>query len=260
MPLVATPLSAAELSGYREFGFVVRRRVFSADEMAELAAEADRLLNKHRDLIDPKNLRCRHMKHADSGEPLFEVFDPVNDISPVCERFTSDARIVAMVDSIYGEPCSLFKEKLIFKLPGAMGYNLHQDIPRTWAGFPRSFLTVLVPIDPPTEENGCTELFAGYHHDFLARENGEGYTLPDDCVDSARRIKLLLDPGDVAIFHGLTPHRSSPNRSPTTRRAFYISYNARSEGGDQHELHYREFHEFMRKHLVPDAPESMYFR
>jgi len=84
--------------------------------------------------------------------------------------------------------------------------------------------------------------------------------LPDDCVDPARSVKLLLEPGDVAVFHGLTPHRSGPNRSTTMRRAFYISYNARSEGGDQHEFHYREFHDFMRKRLAPDAPESMYFR
>jgi hypothetical protein len=260
MPPVATPLSTAELSEYRELGFVVRRHVFTAEEMAELAAESDRLLTEHRELIDPKNLRCRYMKHVDSGEPLFEVFDPVNDISPVCARFTADARIRTMVDSIYGGPASLFKEKLIFKFPGAIGHDLHQDIPRTWSGFPRSFLTVLVPIDPPTEENGCTELFSGYHHDFIVAPNGEGYMLPDGCVASKRRVKLLLDPGDVAIFHGLTPHRSSPNRSSATRRAFYISYNARSEGGDQRELHYREFHLFLRKCLDSDAPESVYFR
>jgi len=175
---VATALSAVELADYKRFGFVVRRGVFAQEEMAELAAEAERLLTEHSDLIDPKNLRCRYMARFDAGEPLFEVFDPVNDISPVCERFTSDARILAMVDSICGEPASLFKEKLIFKLPGAMGYNLHQDIPRTWAGFPRSFLTVLVPIDRPTDENGCTEIFTGYHHDFIVSGNGEATCCP----------------------------------------------------------------------------------
>ncbi|HVC92121.1 MAG TPA: phytanoyl-CoA dioxygenase family protein [Pirellulales bacterium] len=258
--LNSPPLSASELDDFRRLGFVVRRRVFAPDEMAELAAEAERLLSERSDLIDPKNLRCRYMARENSGEPLFDVFDPVNDISPVCERFTSDARIVGLVDSIYGEPCSLFKEKLIFKLPGAMGYHLHQDIPRTWEGFPRSFLTALVPIDRPSDENGCTEIFTGYHHDFIVAEGGDHYHLPDDCVDLARRVKLLLEPGDVAIFHGLTPHRSGPNRSTTMRRAFYISYNARGEGGDQHDFHYREFHAFMRKRLAPDESKSMYFR
>ena len=172
------------------------------------------------------------MAHVETGEKLFEVFDPVNDISPVCERFTNDPRLLKrMVESIYGEPACLFKEKLIFKPPGALGYNLHQDIPRTWAGFPRTFLTVLIPIDRSTQENGCTEIFSGYHHEFMAPpDRPDLYMLPADSVDPARRVRLVLEPGDVAIFHGLTPHRSDPNRSSEMRRVFYVSYNARSDG------------------------------
>ncbi|HEY2250819.1 MAG TPA: phytanoyl-CoA dioxygenase family protein [Planctomycetaceae bacterium] len=254
-------MSACELDEYRQAGFIIRRHAFSADEMAELADECDRLLTERTDLIDPLNLRCRFMKHVETGEPVFEVFDPVNDISAVCEKFTTDARILALVDSICGEPASLFKEKLIFKPPGALGYNLHQDIPRTWAGFPRTFLTVLIAIDRATEENGCTEVFSGYHHQFLSpADRPDLYMLPDDAVDRSRRVKLLLDPGDVAIFHGLTPHRSDPNRSSQMRRAFYLSYNARSDGGDQREQHYREFQEKMRGHHASQGREDMYFK
>src|SRR5262249_1745336 len=162
-----TSLSAVELDEYRRLGHVVRRRAFSAEMIAELRTESDRLLRERRDLIDPYNLRCRFMAHVETGDKIFEVFDPVNDISPVCARFTSDARLLAMIESIYGEPACLFKEKLIFKPPGALGYNLHQDIPRYWKGFPQTFLTVLIPIDAATEENGCTEVFSGYHHDSL---------------------------------------------------------------------------------------------
>src|SRR5579872_4532284 len=144
------PLSAAELDRYRTHGFVIRRGVFRADEMWRLCAETERLLTDRRDLIDPSNLRCRFMAHVETGEKVFEVFDPVGDISPLCARFTADGRILAMVESILGEPACLFKEKLIFKPAGALGYNLHQDIPRYWAGFPRSFLTVLIPIDSST--------------------------------------------------------------------------------------------------------------
>ena len=255
----APPLSDVELGHYCEHGFVIRGCVFSPDEMADLAEECDRLLRECRHLIDRHNLRCRFMQHADGGEPLFEVFDPVNDISPLCARITADPRLLAIVESIYGEPACLFKEKLIYKLPGASGYQLHQDIPRSWTGFPRTFLTVLIPIDRPSDENGCTELFSGYHHDFLFPEQQDLYMLPDDCVTESRSLKLLLQPGDVAVFHGLTPHRSAPNRSTSTRRALYVSYNASSDGGDQRAQHYVEFHEFLRKRLPADAIEAMYF-
>jgi hypothetical protein len=255
----AAPLSDIELGQYREHGFFIRRQVFRPAEMAALVDEADRLLNDCQDLIDRNNLRCRFMQHVDGGEPLFEVFDPVNDISPLCAKITEDPRLLAMVESIDGEPACLFKEKLIYKLPGASGYQLHQDIPQSWAGFPHTFLTVLIPIDPATEENGCTEVFFGYHHNFLL-PGQDLYLLPDYCVANSRGVKLLLQPGDVAVFHGLTPHRSGPNRSTAMRRAFYVSYNANSEGGDQRSRHYEEFHDFMRTRLAADATGAMYFK
>lgn len=258
--LMQLELTKAELAAYRQLGFAVRRRVFSADEMAALADESERLLADCRQLIDRRNLRCRFMNHVETGGPLFEVFDPVNDISPFCRQLTGDGRIRAMVESIYGGAAALFKEKLIYKLPGAPGYPLHQDIPRNWSGFPRSFLTVLIAIDSATEENGCTQVFSGYHHGYLLPDQTDIYMLPDDCIDSSRCVKLLLEPGDVAIFHGLTPHRSAPNRSAAMRRAFYVSYNAMAEGGDQRARHYAEFHDFLRARLDSGTAEGMYFR
>ena len=256
----ARALTAEELSQYRESGFVICRGVFAETEMAEFAAEADRLLSDCSKLIDRRNLRCRFMPHFDGGEPLFEVFDPVNDLSPTLERLSVDPRILAILESIYGEPASLFKEKLIYKPPGALGYDLHQDIPRHWPGFPRSFLTVLISIDEATAANGCTEVFAAYHQAFLGPENNHSYMLPADAVDPSRGVKLLMAPGDAAIFHGLTPHRSAPNRSGRSRRAFYVSYNARSEGGDQRARHYAEFHQKMKERLSPADRAAAYFR
>ncbi|MEI8380080.1 MAG: phytanoyl-CoA dioxygenase family protein [Planctomycetota bacterium] len=252
-------LSPQQLDRYRSDGFVVVRNLFSATEIQGLRQETERLLTECADLINPRNLRCRYMAHHETGESLFEVFDPVNDISPICEQFTHDPRIMNVMESIYEEPALLFKEKLIFKLPGAMGYNLHQDIPLYWEGFPRTFVTVLIPIDETTRENGCTEVFSGYHADFLSN-NPEVYMLPDETVDPARRTWLELQPGDVAIFHGLTPHRSSPNRSHAMRRTLYVSYNASSDGGDQRTAHYAKFQDKMRARVESQTGGKTYFQ
>ena len=39
-------------------------------------------------------------------------------------------------------------------------------------------------------------------------------------------MPLVLEPGDVAVFGGFTPHRSDPNLSDRWRRQLYLSYNA----------------------------------
>jgi hypothetical protein len=239
------------LARYRELGHIVIRNLFLPDEIAELVRETERILIECRELIRPENLRCRFMPHFETGEKLFEVFDPVNDISPVCARFSNDPRIHAILEAIYGEPACLFKEKLIFKLPGATGYNLHQDIPLSW--------DVLIPVDGSTRENGCTEVWSGYHADFLCDDPGT-YMIPRHMVDDSRRAYLEMAPGDVAIFHGLTPHASEPNRSSGMRRTFYVSYNRASDGGDQRADHYARFHEKTLGRHAPDVRETFYFR
>ncbi len=251
-------LTADQVREYEIHGFLVLRKFFHSGEMRSLLEDSERLLQRE-DLISPHNLRCRYMDHHQTGMPLFEVFDPVNDISPVCERFSRDPRILSVLALLYGEPACLFKDKLIFKPSGALGYKLHQDIPLAWKGFPRTFLTVLIPIDPSCEENGCTEVFSGYHGDFLSRD-ASVYMLSDDVVDNKRGTPLVLDPGDIAIFHGLTPHRSAPNRSGQMRRVFYVSYNAQSDGGDQREAHYAEFRERMGGHRQSLTNEPLFFR
>lgn len=253
-------ISSDQLIAYHENGFVILRSVFSPAEMNSIQQECDRLLTEYAFCIDPLNVRCRFMPHHESGEPLFEVFDPVNDLSALLHQVCFNApRITSALEAIYQEPAELFKEKLIYKMPGANGYHLHQDIPQSWSGWPRSFLTVLLAIDASNRNNGCTEVFHGYHDRFLSSDPNE-YMLPASCVCESRHAFLELDPGDVAIFHGLTPHGSAANGSAGTRRAFYISYNARSDGGDQRQSHYRAFQAMLKNRVGQEFTGVPYFR
>ncbi|MBA3312100.1 MAG: phytanoyl-CoA dioxygenase family protein [Planctomycetaceae bacterium] len=252
-------LTAEQVERYRRDGFLILRSVFSPAEAAELSVEADGLLERHRGLIDKKNLRCRFQSHHASGESLFETFDPVIDIAPVCQRIAHDVRILDVLADLYGEPACLFKDKLIFKPPGAQGYVLHQDF-IAWDGFPRSFVTVLVPIDAADAENGCTEVFPGHHlAGPLTPEDGQFHELPVDAVDVSKSVKLELAPGDIAIFGGFTPHRSAPNGSPNPRRQLYLSYNAFSDGGGQRERHYLDFHAYLRRKYRDRGVTDLHF-
>jgi 2-aminoethylphosphonate dioxygenase len=243
----AGALSSDQLADYDKRGYLVLHQLFSAAEVAELQAESVRLIQR-KDLMSERNLRCRFQPHVETEEPLFEVFDPVNDISPLCERVSTERRILDVLRPIYDdEPC-LFKDKLIYKLPGAMGYDLHQDYPACWTGFPTSFTTVLIAIDPMRADNGCTEVFPGYHRNGLIDPEPGCFRLPAGAVDESHAVPLELQPGDAAVFGCYVPHRSAPNRSHRTRRALYVSYNARSDGGEQRARHYAEFREYLLKY------------
>ena len=252
-------LIEVDLDQWTRDGFVIVRNVFSSVEMATLS-DAAWQLTQQRELIDKLNLRCRFRETHDNADCLWETFDPVIDLSPECGQFASDPRLLCILQDLYGEPACLFKDKLIFKQPGTKGYELHQDW-ISWPGFPRSFLTVLIPIDAATEANGCTEVFPGYHQKGpMNPQDGQYHALANDAVDLQKAVPLVLAPGDIAVFDGFTPHRSSPNLSDSWRRQLYLSYNAMSDGGAQRDAHYVEFHQYLRKRYEEHQLADTYFR
>jgi len=160
----------------------------------------------------------------------------------------------------YGEEACLYKNKRIYKPPGAKGYGLHKDW-IAWPGFPHSFLTVLVPFDRADADNGCTIVFPGYHKKgSLSPEDGHYHELSRELIDESRGVPLELEPGDLAIFGGFTPHCSAPNRSDRWRRQLYLSYNKLSDGGRQRERHYEEFHCWLRVKYAEYGKTNLFFR
>jgi hypothetical protein len=253
------PAETGLRADYERDGFVVIRGVYEPGEMAEAAREADRLLADCARLQSVKNIRCRWQNNVFTGECTFETFDPVIDLSPVCERLARHPRLMALLADLYGERACLFKDKLIYKPPGVKGYGLHQDW-IAWDGFPCSFLTVLVPFDAADRDNGCTVVYPGYHRDGpLTPPDGQYHELPAETVDESKAVYLALEPGDVAVFGGFTPHRSDPNVSDRWRRQLYLSYNAFSDGGDQRDKHYREFHAWLREKYAQYGKTDTYF-
>jgi hypothetical protein len=252
-------LTPGDCRTYHDQGYVVLRGLFHPAEMALASMEADRLLER-RDLMVADNIRCRWQPHCDTGDCLFETFDPVIDLSPVLAAIARDARLLGVLADLYGEPAWLFKDKLIYKPPGAKGHDLHQDY-ISWPSFPTTFVTAAVAIDPCGPDNGCTEVYPGVHKKgYLSPADGDYHPLPDEAVAGVDPVPLELGPGDVAVFGGYVPHRSGPNRTDRWRRLLYLSYNADSDGGDQRDAHYREFHEWLKVKYAEYGKTGVWFR
>lgn len=244
------------MSRVQEDGYLVLKGMFPDVSAALGEAEA---LAERIDLLDERNLRCRWQTHVETGHTLLDALDPVIDISPAIHAMAKDSRLVDAVAGFVGEPVQLFKDKLLFKQPGALGHACHQDY-ISWPSFPLTFTTALVALDAATEENGCLEVFAGCHRDgYLSPQDGDFHDLSESLFPQTARRKLLLEPGDVAIFGCWLPHGSGPNRSKAPRRHLYLSYCARSEG-DLRRDHYREFHAWLEKRYREYGQMELFFR
>lgn len=253
------PLAPRDLDQYREKGFLVVRNVFRPDEVLDVARETEGLLSRA-DLMDQKNLRVRWQVHVETMDPVFELYDPIVDIAPHCHAWAHDPRVLGAVGKLLGDEAHLIKDKLIYKPAGAGGYPLHQDF-IAWPGFPESFTTVVVAIDPATEANGWIKVHPGAHaKGCLAERDGNFHILDDALVDASAAVSLDLAPGDIAIYGGFMPHQSAPNRSPTQRRHLLFSYNAAKDGGEQRASHYEAFHHYLRSVYSMMGLADMHFR
>ncbi|HEY1050070.1 MAG TPA: phytanoyl-CoA dioxygenase family protein [Prosthecobacter sp.] len=252
------PLTPDQIAAYHRDGFLIVPGVFAAEAVA-LQQDAERLMTLTA-LMDSNNIRCRWQDHAETGECRFDCFDPVIDISPVCERIARSPLLIGMAAQLYGEPAYLFKDKLIFKPSGAKGYDMHQDF-ISFEGFPESFMTTIVAIDPSDAASGATEVFPGYHQQgCMSPRDGMYHQLKDDQVDRSKGVTLDLQPGDVAFFSGFTPHCSAPNKSPHSRRLLYLSYSAERDGGDRRAGHYEFFHNWLQERYAEYGKTETYFR
>lgn len=244
---------------FNEKGYAVLRGLFTEDEVAQWQQESDRLLGLS-DIIQEENLRVGFRTRSD-GERYVEKIDPLVDISPVFQALAKDERILSALRAIYNDEPVLFKDKLIFKMPGVTGYTMHQDA-SWWQGFPiESLISVMVAIDGADRENGGLELFWGYHDRFLSTP-GELRNLNAEetaLIDEARGELVETNPGDIILFHSLAPHRSGQNLSNRWRRQLYLTYNA-AEHGDLYAAHYKHYHEYVQRGWSEEQKSKATFR
>ncbi len=126
-----------------------------------------------------------------------------------------------------------FKDKLIMKRPGTLGYGMHQDYPY-WEhlGAPADdYVTCFIALDPFDAASGSTEMFPGLHRRRLPAPPDDPFDCDERHMDLTKGYILDLAPGDVVMMHSLTPHRSAPNRSPLPRRVLIFSYTKARHAG-----------------------------
>ena len=122
-----------------------------------------------------------------------------------------------------------FDDPRVIKLPGGAGFAPHQDAPAYVDFGVEHHVTLMVPIDAFTAENGALEMARNACAREFLPQKPDG-TLRDGVIEGMDLETLLAQPGDVIAFDAWVPHRSGPNRSATPRRSFYLTYNPVSAG------------------------------
>jgi ectoine hydroxylase len=226
-----------------EEGYVVRRDVFSPDEVAATVEACESLVE---DVA-----RSRRGQRMTVGSYTFEDdqaatlmvkwegdsdvihgLEPFAHLSPLLADLAVDARLVEPMIDLVGAPAPmLFTEKLNLKRPQHGGQNpFHQDFPY-WSDAQDAsrIATAMLFLDDADTTNGTLEVVPGSHRDgqWPTRRDSDPFgnlEIDPQAAADVTTVPLEVPAGSVAYFGPWLVHRSAPNRSERERRALLFSY------------------------------------
>ncbi|MBW2282112.1 MAG: phytanoyl-CoA dioxygenase family protein, partial [Deltaproteobacteria bacterium] len=152
---------------------------------------------------------------------------------PVFRDFVCQPRLVDLVGGVLGPDVDCFLSQFIFKLPGALGQPWHQDA--FYFPFDREpQVGAWLALTETTPENGPLWVLPRSHTEPLhqavrdTREHANMAYVEIVDHDTRAAVPVLLDPGDLIVFHSHLFHKSSDNTADYMRAAMVYHFG---EGG-----------------------------
>lgn len=218
-------LTAAHRHDWAAAGRVVLVNVLDQSVLAELDAAVHEVEAwSHTD-----GPGMHHFELTDTGPQLARS----EDFDPYHERLSAFLRrgvVSAVLAELFGEPATLFKEKINYKHPGGAGFAPHQDITAYRNGHLAKIerhISVMVPLDSSTVASGCLFFSDAARNEILPNAAGR---IDPDWVRGAEWHPVEVGPGDLVFFDSYAPHHSGTNMSEASRRVMYLTYNRAADG------------------------------
>lgn len=222
-------LTKDQLQHFDENGYLLRKKVFSIDEIGSISDAFGRLQEIALDLEDSCDKNGAHF--VVEKKKIHRIVW-AGGAEPALLNISEDPRLTVPVAQMLG---SIAMDQLIcqahYKLPGdKVSFPLHQDSENRGYGTEDwkdvngsgSYIQTVVAIDPMDRGNSPLIIEPGSHkqgHLELDKElNRIAY------VRSHHFEQLKMDPGDVLYFGPYFVHGSGVNRSNRSRRIFINGY------------------------------------
>ena len=215
-----TCISGAQAEAYATQGGFVLPDVFSPMELTTLLAELDPLEAEKNALL--KHVGPNELSIAKHDEIVFRAHTVLH--SPQAKGLASHPTMQALVKDLIGPKVRLYWDQIVYKRPGTpTEFPWHQDNGYTFVQ-PQQYLTCWIALNDAVEENGCPWIAPGLHK--LGTLNHWWADLGFQCLKETPEdaVAMPLKAGSIAVFSSLTPHRTGPNLTAHTRKAYILQY------------------------------------
>ena len=225
-------LSAADIDSFHEQGFLTVPQVSPPEEVAALRGIFERLFAQRAGRAEGAQFDMVTHDEDDAAPKLSQIIKPAN-FAPELLRTQFRVNALAVARRLLGANAIQVSEHAILK-PAGQGAATpwHQDEAFRDAGFEYEQVSIWMPLQEATVENGCMQYVPGTHRVGVLDHRSPG----DDprihaleCsgeFNAADAVACPLPAGGAAIHHGRTLHYAGPNRTNTARYAYVLMFEA----------------------------------
>ena len=227
--IVLTPEQIAE---FHERGFLSIPQISTPEEVELLRGIFDRLFAQKAGRAEGAQFdMVTHDEDDDQPQALPSIINPVN-FAPELRATIFRTNAAAIARQLLGPKVTASFEHAILK-PAHYGAATpwHQDeATRVDANFDYEQLSIWMPLQEATPENGCMQYIAGTHKaDVLPHRSpkSDPRIHAIECAggfDPADATLCPLPPGGATMHHGRTLHYAGPNASDIPRRAYILAF------------------------------------
>jgi len=225
-------LTQTERDSWESEGFVLLPGFAGADVLEAMETrivEMTRVADGGGDIGDAYVVPERALADREHPQDRTSKVFRVHRTEPVFHQFACNARLLDCAESLIGPQLDCFLSQFIFKLPGALGQPWHQDV--FYFPFDRGpQVGAWLAVTDATPDNGPLWVLPGSHredvHDVVPdhREHANFAYVEIVDHDMSEAKQVLMQAGDLLLFHSHLMHRSTDNESDSKRAAMVYHY------------------------------------
>lgn len=226
-----TNLSKQQIAEFFDRGFIVIPKLFSSIDLQLMVKATENLLRSSQKLNHTTQM-CKGSSFVFENEALHRVVwagAHENDLL----NFGADLRILEPVAQILdSDEMDQLINQIHFKMPGDdIEFEWHQDSQHRGYGTPDwvdinkkgSYVQTLIAIDEVTKDKGPVKFVP--HSQKLGHVGLNNLIDVHSVCDISKAEELLMQPGDMVLFHPYVIHASTRNTSSTPRRVLINGYS-----------------------------------
>jgi len=223
-------LSEEQIAFFHDNGYLAIDAITTPDEVALLREVYDRLFAQRAGREEGNQFDLAGTDEDDAEAALPQILNPVK-YAPELRHTLYRVNARSIAHQLLGEETQDMGEHAIFK-PARTGAATpwHQDEAYWGAALEYRSLSVWMPLQEATVENGCMQFIPGSHrlevlpHHTIGNDPRIHGLEVDDRIDPAQAAICPLPPGGATFHLCRTLHYTGPNRSAIPRRAYILGF------------------------------------